>query len=99
LSGESLVNDFIVLRGGLSWKCEDSRRYPFQLQEAARVKGDFHAIGNVTVCIPGHYSSGGPKPADTIDLVLPAGTYELVITALELAGVSLHLLAMSLNPS
>ena len=90
--GGPLINDFVVLGGGSSWKPEDSRRYRFHLQEPATVKGTLAAIGKVSVHITGgHYSSEGAISADAVDLMLPAGTYELVVSARELASVSLHL--------
>jgi hypothetical protein len=93
---ESIIDDYFVLAGGPSFKGEATRRYPFHLLEPARLKGDFSSIGNVTVSIPGgYYSTDGPVAAATFDLLLPAGTYVLVISAIELAAVSLHLLAAS----
>jgi hypothetical protein len=66
----------------------------FHLEQAARVKGSFSAHGNVSVYITGdYYSSHGAISADSIDVRLRAGTYELVVTARETVGFSVQLFA------
>jgi hypothetical protein len=91
---ESLVSAYDVLSAGGTRKAEDTRVYRFRLQHKARVKGGFSARGNIHVEIPGgYYSSGGSISADTIDLVLESGVYELIVSARELVGFNVQLTA------
>ncbi len=80
---ESLVSASDYLIAGIT-KAEDTRRYRFRLQQKAQVKGGFSARGNIRVeIVGGYYSSGGAISADTIDLILESGTYELIVSARE----------------
>jgi hypothetical protein len=90
---ESLVSAYDVLSAGIT-KDEDTRRYRFRLQQKARVKGGFSARGNIRVeIVGGYYSSGGAISADTIDLILEPGTYELIVSAREIVGFNVRLTA------
>lgn len=90
---ESLLYASDVLSAGYS-KPEDRRLYRFHLSQQARVKGSFSAHGNISVYIVGgYYSSDGAISSDSIDVALPAGTYEVVVSSREIVGFSLHLTA------
>ena len=90
---ESVVNASDYLSAGIT-KTEDTRRYRFRLQQRARVKGSFSARGNINVYIfGGYYSSGGAISADTIDVLLESGSYELVASARESCHFSVRLTA------
>jgi hypothetical protein len=74
-------------------KSQDSRRYRFRLDGIARVKGSFSARGGgVSVRILSGsnivYSSGYEVSADSIDVALYPGTYELEVTLSSRATVS-----------
>lgn len=84
---ESVVNAYDALSPG------DSRVYRFRLSQPARVKGNFSARGNIRVYIAGYYSSSGAISSDTIDVSLSPGTYEVIVTAGQYVGFSLHLKA------
>lgn len=91
---ESLVNASDFLSGGTYSKSEDKRTYRFHLSQQAHVKGSFSARGNISVYIVGgYYSSNGEISSDSIDVILSAGTYEVVVSARQLVGYSLHLTA------
>jgi hypothetical protein len=90
---ESLVYASDVLSPGYS-RSDDRRVYRFHLSQQARVKGSFSARGNISVYITGgYYSSNGAISSDSIDVTLSAGTYEVVVSARETVGFSLHLTA------
>jgi hypothetical protein len=93
----SLVNAHDVLNPAYG-QYEDTRRYRFHVEKETRVKGNFSARGNVSVRIVAagidpRYSSGGEISADTIDVFLYAGSYELVVTARKLVSFSVELAA------
>lgn len=93
---ELVVSASDVLSGGS--KGEDTRRYHFHLDSIARVKGRFSAHGNISVQIVAagidpRYSSNGEVSADTIDVSLYPGTYELVVRAGSIVSFSVSLAA------
>ncbi|SRR6266540_1366930 len=76
------ANDVLSVGSG---KREDSRRYRFQIDSIARIKGSFSATGGgVTVRILSgmdtKYVSGFNVSADSIDVALYPGVYELQVT-------------------
>ena len=82
-----------VLIAGYS-RPEDRRTYRFHLSQQARVKGSFSAQGNISVYITGgYYSSNGAISSDSIDVIMSAGSYEVVVSARQAVGFSLHLTA------
>jgi hypothetical protein len=85
---------------------DDMRRYRFRLEHAARVRGSFTAQGNIKVDIvsdydpargpTGHYryyTSNGKISADTIDMELLPGTYDVQVSSDTTVSFSIHLSA------
>jgi hypothetical protein len=89
---EVKVNASDTLIAGSSWRPEESRRYRFHLERLARVGGSFSARGNISVLITGGwYSSNGEISADSFEVTIPSGTYEVVVTAHSVVSFSIHL--------
>ena len=93
IMSEIIVSATDVLSAGYS-RPEDSRVYRFRLKSPARIQGNFSARGNVSVQIKGgYYSSNGFISGDSIEVNLPQGAFEVLVTARETVSFSLRLSA------